>query len=138
MPVQDGWVSIARTPASDEIDAIIATALDWRGATLARLRTVIISADPAISEEVKWRKPSRPEGVATWVADGNICIADLLKNAVRLTFPKGARVDDPAQVFNTRLDSATVRAVDVFEGSSIDESALLLVVRSAIAVNRAG
>lgn len=122
--------------ASAEIDAIIASATGWRGETLAALRRVILSADPQIVEEIKWRKPSKPEGVATWVLDGNLCMADLLKNAVRLTFPKGAKVADPSKVFNTRLDSNAVRAVDYFEDSNIDEGALRQIVRGAIAVNR--
>jgi hypothetical protein len=124
--------------ASREIDAIIANAIGWRGATLAELRRIIRSVDPAIVEEIKWRKPSRPEGVATWTSDGNVCVADLLKNAVRLTFPKGAKIDDPSKVFNTRLDSNTVRAIDVFEDAHIDEDALRRIVREAIAVNRVG
>jgi hypothetical protein len=123
------------TPA-DEIDAIIAKVGGWRGAMLAELRRVILSADPDIVEEIKWRKPSKPEGVATWMCDGNICMADLLKRAVRLTFPKGALVDDPTKVFNTRLDSNSVRAVDFFEDSRVDESALRRLIQQAVAVNR--
>jgi hypothetical protein len=123
------------TPA-DEIDAIIANVGGWRGATLAELRRVILSADPDIAEEIKWRKPSKPEGVATWMCDGNICMADLLKSAVRLTFPKGAQVDDPTGIFNTRLDSNSVRAVDFFEDSRIDETAFRRLMQQAVAVNR--
>ena len=122
--------------AADAIDAIIANAGDWRAATLTELRDVILSADAHIVEAIKWRKPSKPEGVATWVEHGNICMADLLKNAVRLTFPKGARVDDPTKLFNTRLDSNSVRAVDFFKDSPIDTVALRQVVRRAIEVNR--
>lgn len=122
--------------ASAEIDAIIATVRGWRATTLSELRRVILSADPDIVEEIKWRKPSRPEGVATWMSSGNICVADLLKNAVRLTFPKGARVDDPSKLFNTRLDSKTVRAIDVFEDARIDEDALRLLIQAAVSVNR--
>ena len=122
--------------AAKEIDAIIANADGWRAATLAELRRVILSADPDIVEEIKWRKPSKPEGVATWVREGNVCMADLLKSAVRLTFPKGARVKDPMKLFNSRLDSSTVRAIDVFEDSSIDADALRRLVRDAVAVNR--
>jgi hypothetical protein len=122
--------------ASQQIDAIIAKAGGWRAATLAELRRVILTADAGIVEEIKWRKPSRPEGVATWVSDGNICMADLLKNAVRLTFPKGARVEDPTGLFNTRLDSSTVRAIDVVGTASIDGDSLRELVRRAIAVNR--
>jgi hypothetical protein len=96
--------------ASRAIDAIIEAPGDWRSTTLARLRAVILSADASIVEEVKWKKPSRPTGVPVWSRDGNICIGEALKNAVRLTFPKGALLKDPEHVFNTRLDSATVRA----------------------------
>jgi hypothetical protein len=122
--------------AAAEIDAIIAAADGWRGSTLAELRRTILSADADIVEEIKWRKPSKPEGVATWVLDGNLCMADLLKNAVRLTFPKGAALDDPAGLFNARLDSGTVRAIDVAEGATIDADALRRLVSAAIAANR--
>jgi hypothetical protein len=125
-----------RASATEEIDAIIAAVDGWRAAALTRLRRVIMSADPEIVEEIKWRKPSRPEGVATWVCHGNICMADLLKAAVRLTFPKGARVDDPTGVFNSRLDSSSVRAIDVFEDSRIDDDSLRQLVRRAVALNR--
>ena len=129
---------MSTSDASAEIDAIIANVGGWRGTTLADLRRVILSANSEIVEEIKWRKPSRPEGVATWMDHGNICIADLLKSAVRLTFPKGAQVDDPAKLFNTRLDSKMVRAIDVFEGIRVDEDALRQVIQAAVAVNRAG
>jgi len=124
--------------AAAEIDAIIAQAGGWRGETLARLRQVITSADPAIVEEIKWRKPSRPEGVATWVCNGNICMADVLKSAVRLTFPKGPRIADPDGLFNSRLDSGAVRAIDYFEGSVVDTGALARLIQRAVAVNRQG
>jgi len=125
-----------QTSAADEIDAIIANVGGWRADALARVRRVISGADREISEAIKWRKPSRPEGVATWVCDGNICMADLLKAAVRLTFPKGARIDDPAGLFNARLDSASVRAIDIVEGATIDEEALRRIVLQAVALNR--
>ena len=80
--------------ASRAIDAIIEAPGDWRSTTLARLRAVILSADPSIMEEVKWKKPSRPMGVPVWSRDGNICIGEALKSAVRLTFPKGALLPD--------------------------------------------
>ena len=124
------------TSAANEIDAIIAKAGGWRAEVLARVRRVISGADPEISEAIKWRKPSRPEGVATWVCDGNICMADLLKAAVRLTFPKGAEIDDPNALFNARLDSGSVRAIDLFEGAEIDEESLRDLVRGAVALNR--
>ncbi len=80
--------------------------------TLSRLREIVLSADPAIVEEVKWKKPSRPEGVPVWSLDGIVCIGEMLKNAVRLTFPKGAQLNDPKNLFNARLDSGSVRAID--------------------------
>jgi len=124
------------TQAAHEIDAIIAGIHDWRGATLAELRRIILSADPSIVEAVKWKKPSKPEGVATWMSDGNLCMADVLKSAVRLTFPQGARLDDPAKLFNTRLDSKSVRAIDVFEDVELDEDALRRLMQQAVAANR--
>ena len=120
---------------SADVDAILAAAPDWRGETLARLREVVLGADPAIVEEVKWRKPSRPEGVAVWVLHGNLCIGEMLKSAVRLTFPKGAVLDDPEGLFNARLDSKGVRAVDVREGETLPEAALTAVVREAVRAN---
>src|SRR3954470_4197291 len=93
-----------KTP-SEQIDEIIAMHPDWRGQRLAQLRHVILDAAPGIGEDVKWKKPSRPEGVAVWTHGGNLCIGEVLKRAVRLTFPQGASLADPAGLFNTRLDS---------------------------------
>jgi hypothetical protein len=123
--------------ASAQIDAIIGKCDDWRGTTLSQLRALIREADPAIVEEVKWKKPSRPEGAPVWSRNGIICVADLLKRAVRLTFPKGARMEDPKRLFNTRLDSKTVRAIDFFEDGTIDESALAALVAQAAKLNAA-
>jgi len=124
------------TSAGNEIGAIITAVGGWRAETLATIRRVIVSADERIVEDIKWRKPSKPEGVATWVCEGNVCMADVLKKAVRLTFPKGARLDDPAGLFNSRLDGNTVRAIDFFEGADIDDHQLRLLVRRAIAENQ--
>jgi hypothetical protein len=124
-----------QTSASAQIDAIIEKAGDWRGATLTRLRVLINQADPALVEEVKWKKPSRPEGVPVWSHDGIVCVADTLKNAVRLTFPKGAKLSDPKKLFNTRLESKTVRAIDFREDETIDESALVALVGEAVVLN---
>lgn len=121
--------------ASAQIDAIIAKADEWRGPVLSQLRSVIRRADSAVMEEVKWKKPSRPEGVPVWSHEGMICVADLLKNAVRLTFPKGAQIKDPKGLFNTRLDSKTVRAIDFYENEPIDEAALMALIREAMTVN---
>jgi hypothetical protein len=129
-------VSADEVTAAAEIDAIIANAGDWRAAMLAELRRIVLSADADITEAIKWRKPSKPEGVATWMRDGNICMADLLKRAVRLTFPRGARLADPAKLFNARLDSSTVRAIDYTEDSAVDGDALRDLVKQAIEANR--
>ena len=120
---------------SRQIDAIIKKRDDWRGQTLSRLRTVIKDADPAVVEEVKWKKPSNPMGVPVWSHDGIICIGETLKNAVRLTFPKGAQIKDQAKLFNTRLDSNTVRAIDFHEEDSVNEVALKALILRAIELN---
>ena len=121
--------------ASQQIDSIIEMHGDWRGKALARLRAFILEADPAVVEEVKWKKPSRPEGVAVWSHDGILCVADILKNAVRLTFPKGAQIQKPNRLFNARLDSKAVRAIDFHEGDTIDEAALMALILEAAGLN---
>ena len=123
-----------RSP-SQEIDAMIKESGDWRGRTLANLRNVIKEADPLVLEEVKWKKPSNPQGVPVWSHDGMVCIGNTLKNAVRLTFPKGAELKDPMKLFNTRLDSETVRAKDVHERDSVHETALKALILAAVALN---
>jgi hypothetical protein len=120
---------------SQQIDDIIKEPGDWRGEMLSQLRTLIKQADPAMVEEVKWKKPSKPSGVPVWFHDGNICIADTLKSAVRLTFPKGAQMKDPQKLFNTRLDSKTVRAIDFHEGDRVDEAALKALILEAVKIN---
>jgi hypothetical protein len=121
--------------AAQQIDAIIKMHSDWRGTALAQLRACIRSVDPGVVEEVKWKKPSRPEGVPVWSHHGTLCVGDTLKNAVRLTFPKGAQLQDPQKLFNTRLDSNTVRAIDFREGDRIDEAAVQALIREAIGLN---
>lgn len=103
---------------------------------LSRLRAVIRKADPELVEEVKWKKPSKPSGVPVWSHDGILCVADTLKNAVRLTFPKGAQIKDPKKIFNTRLDSKTVRAIDFHEDDKVDEAALKALIVAAVEVNK--
>ena len=120
---------------SQEIDEIIKKTDDWRGKKLLQLRTIINDADSELVEEVKWKKPSKPEGVPVWSNAGILCIADTLKNAVRLTFPKGAHIKDPKKLFNTRLDSKTVRAIDFFENNPVDEAALKTLIQEAVKVN---
>ena len=123
-------------PAAQQIDAIRKKYEDWRGEMLSRLRALIKQADPALVEEVKWKKPSRPEGVPVWSQDGILCVCDTLKNAVRLTFPKGAQMKDPHKLFNTRLDSKTVRAIDFHKGETIHEAALKALIVEAVGLNQ--
>ena len=120
---------------SEQIDAIINEPGDWRSQTLSQLRALIQKADPALVEEVKWKKPSRPMGVPVWSHDGILCVADTLKKAVRLTFPSGAQMKDPKKLFNTRLDSKTVRAIDFHEGDTVDEAALKSLILEAVKLN---
>ena len=120
---------------SQQIDAMIRKSSDWRGRTLSQLRSLINKADPDIIEEVKWKKPSNPMGVPVWSHDGIICVGDTLKSAVRLTFPKGAQVKDPKKLFNTRLESKTVRAIDFHEGDTVDETALKALVLDGVRLN---
>jgi hypothetical protein len=120
---------------SQQIDAIIKKHGDWRGGTLSQLRALIKEADPAVVEEVKWKKPSNPMGVPVWSHDGIVCLGDTLKSAVRLTFPKGAGVRDPKKLFNTRLESNTVRAIDFHEGHTVDGASLKALILEAVKVN---
>ncbi|HEY6469417.1 MAG TPA: DUF1801 domain-containing protein [Candidatus Dormibacteraeota bacterium] len=108
---------------------------DWRAEQLSQLRALIRTADPDVVEEVKWKKPSRPEGVPVWSHDGIVCVGEMLKNAVRLTFPKGAQLQDTRKLFNARLDSKSVRAIDVHEGNSVNEAALRTLIRRAVGAN---
>ena len=126
--------------ASQQIDAIIKEPGDWRGKKLSQLRALIRKADPAVVEEVKWKKPSKPSGVPVWSHDGIICVADTLNKhgeAVRLTFPKGAQIKDPKKLFNTRLEGNTVRAIDFHEGETVDEAALKALILDAVRLNTA-
>jgi hypothetical protein len=123
---------------SEAIDAKIAALGDWRGETLARVRALIREADPEVVEAVKWRKPSNPAGVPVWEHDGLICTGETYRDKVKLTFAKGAELDDPAGLFNSSLDGNTRRAIDIREGEAIDEEALKALVRSAVAANGAG
>lgn len=123
------------SPAAQQIDDLITAQAGWRGERLSQLRLIITAADADAIEEVKWKKPSKPEGVPVWSHDGIICVADTLKNAVRLTFPQGAALRDPKQIFNTRLDSKTVRAVDYFEDTAVDDYGLKALIKEAAQVN---
>ena len=134
MPTSAKTTEEEKTP-SQQIDAIIKEADDWRGKKLSLLRVLIKKVDSAVVEEVKWKKPSKPSGVPVWSHDGIVCVADILKNAVRLTFPKGAQVKDSKKLFNARLDSKTVRAIDFHEGDPVDEAALKALIVEAVRVN---
>ena len=123
--------------ASKEIDVIISGFGGWRSTTTSTLRALIKAADRSIVEEVKWKKPSRPEGVPVWSHDGIVCVGEALKSAVRLTFPKGASLKDPKKLFNARLDSKTVRAIDLHEGDQVNGAALKRLIVDAVALNTA-
>ncbi|HET6941591.1 MAG TPA: DUF1801 domain-containing protein [Sphingomicrobium sp.] len=120
---------------SQAIDAKIAALGDWRGAALARVRRLIRETDPEVTEDVKWRKPSNPAGVPVWECGGIICTGETYADKVKLTFSRGASLDDPSKLFNSSLEGATRRAIDIREGDEIDEAAFKALVRKAIAVN---
>lgn len=121
--------------ASEQIDSKIASLGDWRGATLARLRRLIRESDADIVEEVKWRKPSNPAGVPVWERSGIICTGEIYKDKVKLTFARGALLDDPSGLFNASLEGGTRRAIDLREGEEIDEPGFKALVREAVALN---
>ena len=121
------------------IDARIKALGDWRGEMLARVRTLIRAADPGIVEEVKWRKPSNAMlGVPVWEHDGIICTGETYKAVVKLTFAKGAALEDPSGLFNSSLEGNVRRAIDIHEGDRIDEKALQALIRAAVALNISG
>ncbi len=121
--------------SSQQIDAKIKSLGDWRGKTLAQLRAVIKKSDASVAEDMKWKKPSNPSGVPVWSHDGIVCIGEALKNAVRLTFPRGASLRDPKELFNARLDSNSVRAIDFHEGDAVDDVALNALIVEAVRLN---
>jgi hypothetical protein len=126
---------MADETASGLIDAKIASLGGWRGEMLARLRGIIRAADPDVVETVKWRKPTNPAGVPVWEHGGIICTGETYKDKVKLTFARGAALDDPSGLFNSSLDGNTRRAIDFFEGDTVDEAALKALIRAAVAVN---
>jgi hypothetical protein len=111
---------------------------DWRQATLTRIRRLICEADPDVVEEVKWRKPSNPLGVPVWSHAGILCTGETYKDKVKLTFAKGALLDDPHGLFNASLDGNIRRAIDIGEGVQIDEAAFTSLIRAAVALNMGG
>ena len=119
---------------SELIDELIEELGDWRGETLSLLRGLIKQADPDVVEEWKWVKPSSG-GTAVWSHDGGICTGEVYKDKVKLTFFKGASLDDPAGLFNSSLEGNVRRAIDVHESESIDENAFKTLIRAAVALN---
>ena len=108
---------------------------DWRSAKLDRIRELIREADPDSVEEVKWRKPSNPAGVPTWTHNGILCTGETYKDKVKLTFARGASLDDPAGLFNASLDAGTRRAIDIREGDMLDEGAFKALIKAAAEAN---
>ena len=119
-------------PASELISGKIAELGDWRGKTLARMRKLIHEADPGVVEEWKWM------GTPVWSHDGIICTGESYKTVVKLTFAKGASLDDPARLFNSSLDGKVRRAIDIHEGEEVDASAFKALIRRAVALNVSG
>jgi hypothetical protein len=117
------------------IDAKIAALGDWRGAALARIRALIWEADPDVVEDIKWRKPTNPAGVPVWSHAGILCTGEIYKDKVKLTFAKGALLDDPSGLFNASLDGNIRRAIDIGKDSRIDDAAFKTLIRAAIAQN---
>jgi hypothetical protein len=118
------------------IDEKIKELGDWRGEVLSQLRTLIKQADPEVVEEWKWVKPTNP-GTPVWSHDGLICTGETYKNVVKMTFAKGAALEDPSGLFNSSLGGNTRRAIDIHEGETIDEDALKALIREAVALNSA-
>lgn len=122
-------------PASEQIDGIIEKHGGWKGEILSALRTVIKAVDPEIVEEVKWKMPTRPEGLPVWSHNGMICFAEIWKDNVKLIFSKGAQLQDPQKLFNARLKSRDIRAIEFHEGDKVNEVALQALVKEGIALN---
>ena len=120
---------------SEQIDQRIAELDDWRGETLGRMRALIHEADPDVVETFKWAKASSP-GTPVWEHDGILCTGESYKSVVKLTFMKGASLDDPAGLFNSSLEGKTRRAIDIHEGEEVDADAFKALIGAAVALNR--
>jgi hypothetical protein len=123
--------------ASASIDEKIKELGDWRGKTLAKVREIIHAADPEIVEEWKWVKPTNP-GTPVWSHGGIVCTGETYKNVVKMTFAKGAALEDPSGLFNSSLDGNVRRAIDIHQGDKVDEAALKDLIRAAVALNLQG
>lgn len=121
--------------SSDLVDARIAELDDWRGEMLSEIRGLTKQAVPDVVEEIKWRKPSNPSGVPVWSRDGILFTGEPFKGKVKLTFAKGAALEDPADLFNASLEAKVRRAIDLYEGDRIDETAFKALVRAAAELN---
>lgn len=121
--------------ASSQIDGIIEKHGGWKGDVLRQLRRLINAADPSITEEVKWKTKSRPEGLPVWTFNGIVCFAEIWKDNVKLIFFRGAELLDPNKLFNSRLKSSTLRAIEFREGDSVDETGIKALVVEAIETN---
>lgn len=132
-------MSDATTPEdpSETIDAIVGRLGDWRGDALARVRALIREAEPEVVEEIKWRKASNPLGVPVWNRDGIICTGETYKDKVKLTFMKGASLEDPDGLFNAGFEGNARRVIDITEGHELDPEAFKALVRSAARLNAA-
>jgi hypothetical protein len=128
---------VAVESASAILDAKIRELGDWRGKTLAKVREIILEADPEIIEEWKWVKPTSA-GVPVFSRGGIVCTGETYKNVVKMTFAKGAALKDPAHLFNSSLDGNVRRAIDIHEGEKINEAALKDLIRAAVALNLKG
>lgn len=124
------------TNPSALIDATIGALDDWRGERLAQLRATIVDAAPGIVEEVKWRKPTNPNGVPVWTCHGIVCTGEIYRDKVKLTFARGASLPDPHGLFNSSLDGKVRRAIDVHEADDVNHDALTELVRAAVDRNR--
>ncbi len=123
--------------ASQQIDERIAELGDWRGQTLSRMRDLIKEADPDVVEEWKWAKATSP-GTPVWSHEGIICTGESYKSVVKLTFAKGASLEDPSNLFNASLEGNVRRAIDIHEGEELDAEAFKELIRSAVALNTSG
>jgi hypothetical protein len=108
---------------------------DWRSETLERIRALSREADPEVLEEVKWVKPSNPGGIPTWSHDGIICTGEIYKDKVKITFARGAALEDPSNLFNASLDAGTRRAIDLVEGADLDEQGFQALIQAAVELN---
>jgi hypothetical protein len=121
--------------ASEQIDDIITLYGGWKGETLSRIRSVVTSAGPEVTEAVKWRMATRPEGLPVWSQDGILCLAETFKDNIKLVFPKGARMDGYQEQFNARLNSSTDRAIEFHEGDTVDPAIIKNLVAEAQRLN---